>query len=302
MSHDHHDHHHAPVLTQISRAFVVGIVLNLAFVILEAIVGLATHSLALLTDAGHNLSDVASLGLSLLAFRLAKTKRTATFTYGYQKTTIIAALTNAVILLIAIGGIAWEAIQRLRVTEEVQGGTVAIVALVGIVINAVTAFLFFRQKDADLNVKGAYLHLAADAAVSLGVVIGGIVMLYTHWYWLDAALSIVIAIVIFISTWKLLKQTLRLSLDGVPEGIDLAEITTAALAIEGVTGIQHIHVWAISTSQNALTAHLIIRDYARADAIKQEFRHALQHLDIHHSNLETETAAEIRADDTCGLH
>ena len=302
MAHDHdHAHHHQATLTQVNKAFITGIVLNAGFVVAEAIAGFATHSLSLLTDAGHNLSDVASLGLSLLAFRLAKMKPTGNYTYGYQKTTILAALTNAVILLIAIGVIVWEAIARMQNPEPLQGSTIAVVALIGIVINSVTAFLFFRQKNDDLNVKGAYLHLAADAAVSAGVVIGGVVMVYTGWYFLDTILSILIAVVIFISTWKLLKQTLRLSLDGIPDHIDRMEVEQAILKVPGVVSLHHMHIWAISTNKNALTAHLIIHADEAAGEIKKTVRHNLEHLKIDHCTLETETRGTTCADTDCSV-
>src|ERR1043165_4806677 len=193
MAHEHshsvhsHGYSHAVTLTSLNGAFVAGIVLNAVFVVIEAITGFFTHSLALLTDAGHNLSDVASLGLSLLAFQMTRMKRTDKYTFGFHKTTILAALFNAVILLIAIGGIALEAFQRINNPEPMPGGTIAIVAFIGIIINSVTAYLFYRQGQKELNVRGAYLHLAADAAVSLGVVISGIVIIYTRWFWIDTA-------------------------------------------------------------------------------------------------------------------
>ena len=184
-----HDHHHAPQLTNVNRAFIIGIVLNSAFVIIEFGAGFYWNSLALISDAGHNLSDVASLVLALLAFRLAKIKSNATFTYGYRKTTVLASLINAVILLIAIGSIAWESISRLQHPQVVEGNSIAVVAGIGIVVNSLSAFFFFKDKEHDLNVKGAYLHLAVDALVSLGVVIAGIVIYFTQWYWIDTAIS-----------------------------------------------------------------------------------------------------------------
>ncbi len=293
MAHAHahtHDHSHVPV-GNINQAFQIGIVLNLLFVIVEASVGFWSKSLALLTDAGHNLSDVASLALALLAFRLAKVKPTQTFTYGYRKTTVLVALANAVILLIAIGGIGYEAVMRLLSPQPVAGRSVAIVAGIGIVINTLTALLFFRNKDKDLNVKGAYLHLAADALVSVGVVIAGIAMLLTQWYWLDSVISFVVIAVILASTWGLLRDSVILSLDGVPNGINLQEIEAKALQIKGVERIHHIHVWAISTTENALTAHLVLAentDLKAADQIKHTLRHELEHLNVQHATFETE--------------
>lgn len=287
-----HNHSHSPTITGIKRAFVVGIVLNALFVLIEAIVGVSIHSLALLTDAGHNLSDVASLALALLAFRLTKVKASNNYTYGFQKSTILVALINAVILLIAIGGITWEATSRINHPEPIQGKTVAIVAFIGIIINSITAFLFFRDKEKDLNVKGAYLHLAADAAVSLGVVVGGIIIYCTNLFWIDSVLSFVIAIVIFISTWKLLRETIRLSLDGVPHNIDMQKIKHAVEQMNGVKSVHHIHVWAMSTTKNAMTAHLIVENdlpEKRVAEIKRKLKHELIHLNIQHVTLETES-------------
>lgn len=289
MSHNpHHDHHHTPELKSINNAFIIGIALNFLFVLIEVIIGLATNSLALLSDAGHNLSDVASLAMALIAFKLSQSKPTENYSFGFQKSTILVALINAVILLISIGAIVWEAYQRLVKPEIVQGNMIAIVAAIGIFINAFTAFLFFKSKDADLNAKGAFLHLAADAVVSIAVVIGGVIMFYTHLFWIDSLLSFVIAIVIFISTWKLLKETVRLSLDGTPHNIDVEKIKQVALSINHVKDIYHLHVWAMSTTKNALTAHVMIDDYANAEKIKEELKHEWIHLNVHHCTIEME--------------
>jgi cobalt-zinc-cadmium efflux system protein len=300
MGPDHH--HHAPQASQLNRAFTIGIVLNLLFVVIEAIAGIYSHSLALLTDAGHNLSDVATLALALLAFRLAKVKSSTTYTYGFQKTTILVALANAVILLVAIGSIGWEAARRLLHPQPLPGNIIAIVAAVGIVINTITALLFFRDKDKDLNVRGAYLHLAADAAVSVGVVASGIIIIYTSWYWLDSIISFVIMIVIFIGTWKLLKDTVRLSLDGVPHNVNVEEIRKAAKDIPGVQDIHHIHIWAMSTTNNALTAHIVVAEnntLADTEKIKLEFKHFLQHQNIQHVTLEIELMNKGCSDEHC---
>jgi cobalt-zinc-cadmium efflux system protein len=298
----HHGHHHTPKLRNLNRAFIAGIVLNLLFVIIEVIAGFYTDSLGLLTDAGHNLSDVASLALALLAYKLAKIKASETYTYGYQKTTILAALANAVILLIAIGSIGWEAVQRIYHPEPVHGKVVALVAGAGILINSVSAFFFFKDKEHDLNVKGAYLHLMADALVSLGVVLAGLAIMYTQWYWLDTLVSFVIIIVIFWSTWRLLKETIRLSLDGVPGNVDLPEIQAAIKKIPGIKSIHHLHIWALSTTQNALTAHVVLALESEPEKIKQakdQVKHALAHLNIQHVTLETEFAGENCETKTC---
>lgn len=301
MSHDHH-HHHDHTIHHASKALVIGIVLNIVFVVVEAIAGFSSGSLSLLTDAGHNLSDVASLALALLAFGLAKSKPTDNYTYGYRKTTILVALLNAVILLIAIGGIGFEAVQRLSSPEKLPGKMIAIVAGVGIVINAITAFLFIKDKDKDLNIKGAYLHMAADALVSIGVVIGGVLMTFTGWYWLDSVLSFIIMIVILIGTWRLLMDSLRLSLDGVPKEIDLDEVRRKSKQVEGVRDIHHLHVWAISTQENAMTAHIVVdpsSDFQEISKIKQRLKHTLEHLDIKHCTFEIETPAETCGEEIC---
>ena len=294
-NHSHHDHSHIAVLTTVNSAFVIGIVLNLLFVIIEAVVGFSIDSLSLLSDAGHNLADVGSLGLSLLAFKLLKIKSNNKYTYGYRKTTILAALTNAVILLVSIAIIGYEAIQRFANPPALPGKTIAIVAGIGIVINFLTAILFLKNKEKDLNVKSAYLHMMADALVSLGIMIGGIVISYTHLYWIDPVISIVIVLVILFSTWTLLKESLALTLDAVPKDINLDEIKNKALKIEGIKGLHHIHVWAMSTTENAMTAHLVIdnrQDKEQISSIKNNLKHTLQHLNIQHVTLETEFSNE----------
>lgn len=290
-SHDH-SHHHAPTGADMNRAFVAGIVLNTAFVIVQTIAGFVTGSVALLSDAGHNLSDAASLILSLIAFRLAKSKPTNSFTYGYKKTTILAALTNAVILLIAIGVLGYEAIHRLQHPQPVAGGIVAIVAGVGIVINVGTAMFFFRNKEHDLNVKGAYLHMITDALVSAGVVIAGLLISRTGWYWLDGAVSIVILIVILMGTWSLLTDSLRLALDAVPTNVTREDIEKLISGTTGVVGMHHTHIWAMSTTQNALTTHLTLSDSLSFDEkmkLVHDLKHTLLHNNIHHATIELES-------------
>ncbi len=292
MPHDHnHDHNHSPVITNVSRTLIIGAVLNITYVIVEFGMGLYTQSLALMADAGHNLSDVAGLLLSLLAFRLAKVKSSRTFTYGFRKSTVLASLTNAVLLLVAVGGILLESIQRFRHPEPVMGGLVAWVAALGIGINAASALLFFRQKDHDLNMRGAYLHLLSDALVSVAVVISGIVISYTNWLWLDPAMGILVAIVILVGTWRLLTDSLRLSLDGVPTNIELADVQAEITAVAGVEKVHHVHIWAMSTTENALTAHLVLQPGLTNDqimTIRKEVRHELEHLNITHATLEVE--------------
>ena len=290
--HSHGHHHHAVNLKNINIAFIIGIALNFLFVLIEVVVGLTIHSLSLLSDAGHNLADVASLSMSLIAFRLLKVKPNEKYTYGYKKTTVLVALLNAAILLVSIGAIGYEAIHRIISPEPLPGKTISIVAAIGIVINTITALLFLRNKDSDLNIKSAFLHLMADAIVSAGLVIGGIVIWYTNLYWIDAVLSLVIGAVILISTWQLLKSSLRLSLDAVPEGIDLRNVRTKVREIKGVSDVHHIHIWALSTTENALTAHVVVAkdiDMNEFEKIKHEIKHELLHLNIQHATLELET-------------
>jgi cobalt-zinc-cadmium efflux system protein len=293
MAHGHH--HSATVSPKVNTVFIVGIALNLAFVIVEATVGFIIHSLSLISDAAHNLADVGTLGLSLLAFKLMNVKATRHFTYGYRKTSILVALFNSSVLLVTIGGIFFEAARKLFHPESMQGSTIAIVAGIGILINGLTAFLFFRNKDKDINIKSAYLHLISDALVSAAIVAGGVIMLFTDWFWIDSILSLLVAIVILFSTWQLLRESLRLSLDGVPDSIHPDEIQAIAMQIEGVKGIHHLHIWALSSTENALTAHLVLQNDATAEQehhIKHELKHAWEHKNIRHVTIETERENE----------
>lgn len=300
-----HDHHHpAATLSKANTAFIVGILLNFIFVVIEAIVGFFIHSLSLLSDAAHNLADVGTLALSLLAFRLLKVKSNDQFTYGYRKTSILVALFNSVVLLVSIGGIAFEAVHKSFVpqAEPLPGITIAIVAGIGIVINSITALLFFREREKDINIKSAYLHLLSDALVSAGIVAGGIMIYFTNWFWIDNALSIVIAIIILFSTWQLLKASLRLSLDGVPENIHLDEIKSMAMKMEGVIDIHHIHVWAISSTENAMTAHLVLAEglsNEQVQKIKHSFKHEWEHKNIQHITIETERKNDCCKTEVC---
>jgi cobalt-zinc-cadmium efflux system protein len=305
-THSHgHGHHHPVDVRSINAAFLIGISLNFLFVVVEVLAGLRIHSLSLLSDAGHNLADVASLAMSLIAFRLLKVKPTVRFTYGYKKTTILVALLNASILLLSIGAIGYEALHRIVSPQPLPGKIISLVAALGILVNTITALLFLSSKDRDLNIKSAFLHLLADAVVSAGLVIGGLVIYWTHLYWIDPVLSIVIAVVILISTWKLLKDSLRLSLDGVPEGIQLKEVKEKVEKITGVLGFHHIHIWAISTTENALTAHVVVSKEAGPqdiEAIKQDIKHELLHLNIQHATLETESDNTPCAEPDCQDH
>lgn len=292
----HHDHHHE--ITSLNKAFIIGISLNLAFVVAEFLAGFWYNSLGLLSDAGHNLGDVASLVLAMLAFRLAKVHPTSSYTYGYKKSTVLVSLMNAVILLVAVGIIIAESITKLIHPRPVEGDAIAWVAGIGVVINAVTAWLFMKDKDKDLNVKGAYLHMAADALVSIGVVVSGIVIAYTGWYIIDPIIGLAIAVAIIVSTWGLLRDSLRLSLDGVPAGTDIGKVEEVIHAVKGVKGVHHLHIWAISTTETALTAHISIEDVSEMERIKQEIKHELQHAGVQHATLEFETV-EVTGDRLC---
>ena len=298
--HQHHDHHHHAVTAEQARskAFIVGIVINLALVAVEITTGFITNSLALITDAGHNFSDVISLALSLLALRLAKVKPTKTYTYGYKKTTILAALANATILLVATGILGYESFMRLKSPVAVQGGTIAWMAAIGIGVNTISAFLFFKTGKAELNARAAYLHLAADALISVGVVITGLIIKFTGWYYLDPVISLVLLLVIVVGTWSLLSESVRLTLDAVPKGVDTLEIEKIINGVTGVQGVHHVHIWAMSTTENALTAHVVLPEglpFGDKQKIIKDIKHQLLHAGIHHATIEMEAALQNKA-------
>ena len=300
-SHAGHSHSHVPEITNINKAFITGIILNLGYVIIQIVIGLQINSLSLLSDAGHNFLDVAGLALAMVAFKLSKSKSTNEYTYGYKKSSILISLLNAVILLISISFIGYEAIFRFQNPQPLPGKIISIVAAIGILVNGISAFMFFRDKGKDINVKAAFLHLASDALVSLGLVAGGVVIYYTHLYWIDPLLSIIICLVIIVSTWQLLKDSLRLSLDGVPENVSLQKIKDKILSINGVKDFHHLHVWAISTTQNAMTGHLVVSNelsHEQVSKLKHAVKHELEHLNIKHATLETET--ETCEEEVCG--
>lgn len=250
-----HTHNHAPTG---GVAFGVGIGLNLIFVVVEIIYGLSANSMSLVADAAYNAGDVVGLGLAWGAMLLAKRAPSSSHTYGLRRSTIFATLMNAVLLLVAIGGVIWEAIGRLTHPGSVEGGTVMIVAGVGVLINGVSALFFFRGKDHDANIKGAFLHLAADAAVSVGVVIASFIISKTGWQMIDPIMSIVISLVILVSTWALFKDALNLSLDAVPGHIDLEKVKRTLAEFPNVSEIHDLHIWAMSTTEVALTAHIAV--------------------------------------------
>lgn len=293
-AHDHHHHHHPTVLTDINRAFIVGILMNLAYVILQLTVGLSIGSLAILSDAGHNFADVASLVLSLIAVKMNKVKPNSRYTYGYRKTSVLVALVNSIILLISIGIICFEAFQRLFHPTALPGKTIAWIAVVGIFVNGISAMFFFRNKDKDLNIRSAFLHLFSDAMISAALVVGGLLIYLTHIYWIDPLLSIIVALIILVSTWRLLSDSMRLSLDAVPDNIDVDLIRGKALEIRGVSGIHHLHIWALSTTETALTSHIVLEDQlsaAQEQEVKSRLRDLFQQHHIHHVTLETEREA-----------
>ncbi len=289
MSNNHaHTHHHPVNVSSLNRAFIIGIILNLLFVLTEFGVGFWINSLALISDAGHNLTDVVSLVLALIAFRLSKVKSNERYTYGYKKSTVLVSLLNAFILLIAVGAILVESIGKLMHPTEVAGGIIAWVAAIGVLINGVTAYLFNKDKKKDLNVKGAYLHMVADALVSIGVVISGIIISQTGLYIIDSIIGIIVAIVILISTWRLLHDSIRLSLDGVPVDIHIDDVSNIINHVNGVVNVHHLHIWAISTTEIALTAHIFIKNPDRMEDIKQDIKNRLKEAGIGHTTLEFE--------------
>lgn len=289
----HNNHNHATAQQNFNSAFIIGIALNVIYIVVEVAYGLLIDSMALLADAGHNFSDVLGLLLAWGAAYLAKTASTEKRTYGLRKSTILAAFFNAILLMIAVGAITIEAIRKLILPAPVEGTTMMIVAGIGFVINAVTAVLFMKGRKKDLNIKGAFLHMAADAGVSLGVVIGGFVIVSTGWIWVDPAISLVIVFVITIGTWGLLRDSFHLSMDAVPKGIDFKEVGNYLKGITGVTEVHDLHIWAMSTTQIALTAHLVIPDEKKDDYFLKKICGDLHSkFGIEHSTIQIEKSAQ----------
>lgn len=296
-THAGHGHSHAPA--DFGRAFAIGTALNLAFVLVEGLAGIVTGSMALLADAGHNLSDVLGLLIAWGGASLAKRPASRRFTYGLSSSTILAALANAVLLLFAVGAIALEAVQRFRDPPPVEGVTVMIVAGIGILVNGATAFMFMRGRESDINIRGAYLHMAADAGVSAGVVLGGALILLTGQSWIDPAISLVIVAVILWSTWGLLRDSVTMALHAVPPGIDPEQVEEALASLPGVTRVHDLHIWPMSTTQVALTAHLLIPDGHPGDAFLEDAQHRLAHdFGIGHTTLQI----EVGDGGPCRLH
>jgi len=292
MSHSHHHHHHHEIHNY-NRSFGIGIALNVIFVIIEVAYGLYADSLALIADAGHNLSDVMSLILAWGANYLATKHPTNTRTYGLRKVTIMASLISSVLLFVALGGIAWESIERLSSPQSVNGGVIIIVAAIGVVINTATALLFAKGQKHDLNIRAAYLHMAADAAISLGVVIAGIAIMLTDWIWLDPAISLLIVIFILLSTWSLLRDSIDLSIDAVPQGINVSEVKNYLLGLENISALHDLHVWAISTTETALTVHLVTTSEFIDNSFLQEIQeHLHHHFNIVHTTIQIENETD----------
>lgn len=285
------EHGHSHVPAEFGHAFAIGIVLNAVFVAIEAFFGWKINSLALLADAGHNLSDVAGLALAWGGVLAAKRRPDSKHTYGWKRASILAAFINAVVLLVAMGSLGWEAALRLRAPEATEGWTMIGVATVGILVNTATALLFMRGSKGDLNIRGAFLHMAADALVSLGVVIGGAMYLWQGWAWIDPIMSIAIAIIIVAGTWGLFKQSLHLLFDGVPEGVDMVAVRGVLLALPGVAGVHDLHVWAMGSAQTALTAHLVLSgEGVDTGGVLLDAEHALHtHFEIRHVTLQLES-------------
>jgi cobalt-zinc-cadmium efflux system protein len=286
-----HPHLHAPA--NFGRAFAVGIALNTLFVVVEVVYGLVAHSLALVADAGHNLSDVLGLLLAWGATVLARRAATPRFTYGLKRSSVLAALANAVFLLVSVGAIAWEAVQRLRAPAAVNAPTIIGVSLVGIVINSLTALMFLSGRKGDLNIRGAFLHMAADAAISAGVVVAGIVIVFTGWSWLDPVVSLILVAIIVAGTWNLLRESLELSLDAVPENIDLAAVRQYLCSLPAVADVHHLHIWGLSTTETALTVHLILTAGAPGDDTLRQINHDLrERYGIGHATIQFESERE----------
>ncbi|MGN0006728.1 MAG: cation diffusion facilitator family transporter [Alistipes sp.] len=288
-----HSHRHLPTdavsLRRTSRALTIGIAINTVYALIEFGIGGWQGSMGLVADAGHNMSDVAGLALALLAMKLVERHADNRYTFGYKKASVLISLVNALILLFAVAGIIGESIHRLFAPDQIEGWSVAITAGVGVVVNFAAARLLDADKGRDLNIKGAYLHMMLDMAVSVGVVVSGIIISFTGWYVIDPIIGLIVAAAIIYSSWELFHSSLRLAIDGVPEGIDPDRIVEAMAQSEGVVNVHHVHIWALSTTETALTAHIVVNDITRSDAIRNAVKEKLKTLGICHSTIETES-------------
>ena len=289
--HDHHDHHHHGFSPETGTRFLIAIALNLLFVIAEFALGFQYDSAGLLADAGHNLGDVGGLIISLTAFFMLKKKADQTFTYGFKKATVLAAFINSLLLVAAVGLIVWECVEKFRSGAAVNGLAVMGTAAAGIAVNGFTVLLLSKGQKRDINIKGAYLHMLADTLVSIGVVVSGALILWTGAAWIDPVIGLVIAGIICWSGTGLFRESLHLILDGVPESVDLPHLSAKLHEIENVAGIHHLHVWAISTTENALTAHVKLKDLARMEDTRSHLKEFLHHQGISHATLEFESAS-----------
>jgi cation diffusion facilitator family transporter len=299
--HDHsHHHHHVPDLKRINQAFYVGIGANALYTLIEFVVGIRINSLALISDASHNLSDVATLIISLLGMKLAQKGATSLYTYGYKKASILASFVNAVILCLIVIKIGIESIERFSNPPQMLGSMIMITALIGVFINGLSAFLFYKGQKDDINIKGAFLHLLVDALVSFGVIVSGIIISFTGWNIIDPIISFIIAFVILFSTWSLLKESVKLILDGVPQQISNENIQQILENHPNIASVHHIHIWALSSSENALTAHLVLKEGVSLETfmeVKKELKHELFHQGIQHATLEIDCLS-VTCDDT----
>jgi cobalt-zinc-cadmium efflux system protein len=290
----HHGHHHLPV--DFGRAFAIAAALNSALVVAQVVFGVVANSVALIADAGHNLGDVLGLLLAWGAHGMARWQPTRRYTYGFRSASILAALFNGIILLVATGAIAWEALRRLTGPTDVAGTTVMVVAAAGIVVNGVSAVLLMAGREGDLNIRGAFLHLLGDAAISLGVVAAGAAILATGWNWLDPLASLIIAVLIVWGTWGLLREAIAMSLDAVPQGVDVARVESYLRGLPGVTEVHDLHIWAMSTTETAMTVHLVRPGAGLDDHLIHDVCHELDHrFRISHATLQVEAGDTERA-------
>ncbi|MDZ7797259.1 MAG: cation diffusion facilitator family transporter [Candidatus Marinimicrobia bacterium] len=300
--HQHHEHAHSPA-GNISRAFYIGIILNTLFMAAEFVIGYYNNSLALIADAGHNFSDVISLFISLIGLRLAYKAITRTFTYGYKKASILASLINAVLLVVVVIYIFKEGIERLNSPPQIPGNIIMITAGIGVLINTISAFLFYKGQKEDINIKAAFIHLLVDALVSVGVVVSGLIIMLTGWHIVDTVISFIIGGVILVTTWGLLKESLRLTLDAVPKDIDTEEIKKLIIRSPRVKDLHHLHIWALSSRENALTAHIILDSNTYSpeniQKIKNEIKNALAQKNIRHVTLEIDSKRTECNDISC---
>ncbi|MFO7841613.1 MAG: cation diffusion facilitator family transporter [Fidelibacterota bacterium] len=300
--HQHREHAHSPA-DDINRAFYIGIILNTLFMAAEFVIGYYNNSLALIADAGHNFSDVISLFISLIGLRLAHKAATRTFTYGYKKASILASLVNAVLLVLVVIYIFKEGIERLSAPPQIPGNIIMITAGIGIIINTISAFLFYKGQKEDINIKAAFLHLLVDAVVSAGVLVSGLIIMLTGWHIVDTVISFIIGAVILVTTWGLLKESLKLTLDAVPKDIDAEEVKKLIITSPHVKDLHHLHIWALSSRENALTAHIILDSNTHSpqniQKIKKEIKNTLAQKNIRHVTLEIDNKRTECNDLTC---